>query len=146
MLADGEIWVAQTYTVNGDGTVTDTHTGLMWKQCAEGQSGPDCKGSAGEFNWDVAMQIPKTLNQRGGFAGCHDWRLPTKDELASLVMHGRSNPVICTEAFPNAPSNVFWSSSPGGDSSAWRVYFGNGHVYGSSRSVAWAVRLVRASQ
>ena len=36
------------YTVHGDGTVTDTRTGLMWKQCLEGQtwSGSACAGGA----------------------------------------------------------------------------------------------------
>lgn len=131
---------------NGNGTVTDTQTGLMWKQCAEGQNGADCQGCGGEFNWDVAMQIPKTLNLRGGFAGYRDWRLPTKDELTSLVMHGRTSPAICTEAFPNAPSHWFWSSSPSVVNLTWYVHFGDGEVNSYYRYFAGAVRLVRSSQ
>lgn len=131
---------------NGDGTVTDTHSHLMWKQCAEGQSGEECLGRVGEFSWDVSMQIPKTLNQRGGFAGYHNWRVPSKDELASLVMDGRTSPAICTEAFPNASDQAFWSSSPRGDYHAWCVYFGGGGVSSYGRVNALAVRLVRIAE
>ena len=131
---------------NGDGTVTDTNTKLMWKQCAEGQNGPDCQGESKTFTWDIAMQIPKMLNQRGGFAGYHDWRLPTKTELVSLVVRERTHPAICTEAFPNASSNAFWSSSPSVDYDAWYVHFIGGDVGNNNRGHAFAVRLVRASQ
>jgi hypothetical protein len=136
------------YVDNGDGTVTDTRTGLMWKQCVEGQSGAACEGRAGEFNWDTAMKIPQTLNQRGGFAGYHDWRVPTKDELESLVMHGRTNPAICTEAFPNTPASFVWSGSPSANdaSFAWGVYFDDGYSYDYYRSSYYGVRLVRGGQ
>ena len=53
---------ATDYVDNGDGTVTDTRSGLMWKQCLEGQSGADCEGTAGLFNWDDAMKTPQTVN------------------------------------------------------------------------------------
>jgi hypothetical protein len=131
---------------HGDGTVTDTHHRLMWKQCAEGQTGADCAGNPGKFSWEVAMQIPTTLNMRGGFAGHKDWRVPTKDELATLVMHARTSPAICTEAFPNAPSTLTWSSSPLVDTHAWYVYFDDGDVGCHVRSYAYSVRLVRTSQ
>ncbi len=138
--------LALGFVDHGDGTVTDTHHKLMWKQCAEGQTGLACEGEPATFNWDVAMEIPKTLNLRGGFAGHQDWRLSSKDELASLVMHGRTNPAMCTEAFPNAPSTWFWSSSPSVSRDAWGVHFDDGSVDYHYRSGAFAVRLVRASQ
>ena len=136
---------AADYVDNGDGTVTDTRTGLMWKQCLEGQSGADCKGTEGRFNWDDAMKIPQTLNQRGGFAGYHDWRVPTKDELESLVMHERTNPAICTEAFPNTPASIVWSGSPFADVAdlAWYVSFGYGCSDFNFSSLSNGVRLVR---
>jgi len=138
------------YVDNGDGTVTDTRTGLMWKQCLEGQSGADCEGTAGQFNWDDAMKIPQRLNQRGGFSGYHDWRVPTRDELKSLVRHGRTSPAICTEAFPNAPDSYVWSGSPNASNAsfAWCVYFGDGYYYCDCglRSYNYGVRLVRGGQ
>ena len=138
------------YVDNGDGTVTDIRTGLMWKQYLEGQSGADCEGTVGQFNWDDAMKIPKTVNQRG-FAGYHDWRVPTRDELESLVMHERTNPAICTEAFPNAPASGVWSGSRNayGTGFAWVVLFHYGlssYSYGDGYRTDYGVRLVRGGQ
>ena len=138
------------YVDHGDGTVTDARTGLMWKQCLEGQGGADCEGRAGKFNWDTAMKIPQTVNQRG-FAGYHDWRVPTRDELESLVMHERTNPAICTEAFPNTPSSGIWSGSRNayGTGFAWVVLFYYGlssYSYGDGGRTDFGVRLVRGGQ
>ena len=132
------------YVDHGDGTVTDTRTGLMWKQCLEGQSGADCEGSAGQFNWDTAMKIPQTVNQRG-FAGHHDWRIPTRDELESLVMPECANPAISTEAFPNALASYVWSCSLGTycASDAWFIDFDSGHADLGGCRYGLGVRLVR---
>lgn len=140
--------LALGFVDHGNGTVTDTHHKLMWKQCAEGQSGLACEGNPADFSWDVAMQIPKTLNLRGGFAGYKDWRVPSIDELASLIMHGRTYPAICTEAFPNAPSTKFWSSSftDGSNKFACFFYFSDGRMGGRELNDHFAVRLVRSSQ
>lgn len=42
-----------TFVDNGDGTVTDTRHGLIWKRCAEGQTwdGSTCTGDAVTYNW-----------------------------------------------------------------------------------------------
>ena len=135
------------YADNGDGTVTDIRTGLMWKQYLEGQSGADCEGTVGQFNWDDAMKIPKTVNQRG-FAGYHDWRIPSREELESLVMPERANPAISTEVFPNTPASDVWSGSPGAYSAkdAWYVGFDSGYSDLESRRYGLGVRLVRGGQ
>ena len=139
------------YVDHGDGTVTDTRTGLMWKQCLEGQSGVDCEGTAGLFDWDNAMKIPQTVNQHGGFAGHRDWRIPSRYELESLVMHERTNHAICTEAFPNAPASGVWSCSRNayGTGFAWVVLFHYGlssYSYGDGCRTDFGVRLVRGGQ
>ena len=135
------------YVDHGDGTVTDTRTGLMWKQCLEGQSGVDCEGTVGKFNWDTAMKIPQALNQHG-FAGHHDWRVPTRDELESLVMPECANPAISTEAFPNALASYVWSCSLGTycASDAWFIDFDSGHADLGGRRYGLGVRLVRGRQ
>jgi hypothetical protein len=93
------------------------------------------------------------------------WRLPTKDELASLVYcsSGKpaywkpssekcegayAKPTIWSAAFPNTPASQFWSSSPyaGYANDAWGVGFGYGGVYGGSKDSARYVRLVRGGQ
>lgn len=130
---------------NGNGTVTDLATGLIWKQCAEGLSGVGCAtGSAQTFTWQAALQRAEAAV----FAGSDLWRLPNKNELASLVERRCYSPAINQRYFPNTPSLSFWSSSPNGypSSYAWRVAFSYGHVYSSNKYGTQYVRLVRAGQ
>lgn len=133
------------YIAHGDGTVTDMKTQLMWMQCAEGQEGPRCEGNVLQYTWDLAMRVPELLNQRGGYAGHNDWRLPTLQELQSLVRRDE-RPSICAEAFPNSPANLFWSSTlvSEGSNAACNVYFGTGSHGANDRENAYSVRLVRS--
>jgi hypothetical protein len=153
--------IAERYQDNGDGTVTDVKTRLQWMRCAIGQNwnGSTCVGSASEHAWEDARQL------RSNLAGHSDWRLPTREELRSLVYcssgqpatwneSGNScagtyqNPTIVAEAFPNTAAWFFWSGSPyAGDSvSAWYVGFDDGADSWIDRSYADHVRLVRAGQ
>ncbi|WP_201246557.1 DUF1566 domain-containing protein [Halochromatium salexigens] len=130
---------------NGNGTVTDLATGLIWKQCAEGLSGAGCAtGSAQTFSWQVALQHAEAAV----FAGSDLWRLPNKNELASLVELRCYNPAINERYFPNTPSNWFWSSSPYASYSgfAWSVQISIGNVSSHGKSIALYVHLVRAAQ
>ena len=133
------------YTDNGDGTVTDKTTGLIWKQCAEGRSGADClTGSATGFTWQQALQHAETAV----FAGSSAWRLPNIKELASLVEQRCYLPAINSRFFPNTPSNWFWSSSPCAYDShdAWNVGFTYGDDGDDDKGDANYVRLVRGGQ
>ena len=127
---------------NGNGTVTDLATGLIWKQCAEGLSGAGCAtGSPTTFNWQKALQQAANAN----FAGSSLWRLPNKNELASLIERRCVDPTINTRFFPNTPSNWFWSSSPANQSNvAWFVDFNHGGI--ARASSARYARLVRGGQ
>lgn len=89
----------------GDGmVVTDTITGLMWKQCSEGLSGSGCAtGTSTIFSWGEALEHAKLVNAVGGFAGYSDWRVPNIKELSSLVALDRRNPAINSAIFPNTP-------------------------------------------
>ena len=130
---------------NGNGTVTDLATGLIWKQCAEGLSGVGCAtGSAQGFTWQAALQHAEAEV----FAGSDLWRLPNKNELASLVERRCYDPAINERYFPNTPSSWFWSSSPSADNSnyAWSVNFNNGNVDINYKYNTRYVRLVRAGQ
>lgn len=96
---------------NGNGTVTDTVTGLMWKQCAEGLSGSDCTdGELAEFSWQEALESAEALI----FAGHDDWRLPNIKELQSLVEQRCYAPAINARVFRNFNDGFssFWSSTP----------------------------------
>ena len=76
----------EVYVDHGNGTVTDTRTGLMWKKCAEGLSGATCIGTAQLYNWPGAFNQAESST----FAGHADWRLPNIKELSSLIEECRS--------------------------------------------------------
>jgi len=134
------------YADHGNGTVTDTRTGLMWKQCAEGFSGTNCQvGSRQDLTWAEALDRAESST----FAGYEDWRLPNVKELSSLVEDCRASPAINTNHFPNTPPAAgFWTGSPSAFSSndAWIVVFAYGEARYLDRSNGFRVRLVRGGQ
>ena len=134
---------------NGDGTVTDLKTGLMWKQCAEGLSGSDCaSGSLEKLTWSLSLQRAKDVNDGAGFAGHRDWRVPNIKELASLVELQCYSPAINLTRFPNTPSTSFSSSSAyaGNGDAGWYVAFDSGQVWGLvAKDRPFALRLVRGA-
>jgi hypothetical protein len=146
-------WQDSRYTVHHNGTVTDTHTGLMWKVCSEGQtwwsesSGmPACLGSANTYTWKQALEIVNNLT----FAGHNDWRVPNRNELISLTAEDRYSPSINSNIFLATPSKNFWSSSPSHSAInggyAWIVNFEYGNDNSGDRGNGYHVRMVRASQ
>jgi hypothetical protein len=123
------------------GIATDSATGLTWMRCPLGMKwdGESCAGKATLYKWDEALQTPNGFN----YAGHNDWRLPTIDELKTLIDKDAGNqdtgiPFINSVVFPRTLSNnehgYFWSSSPSASSSnyAWIVSFSGG--YGGSGS------------
>ena len=134
---------------NGDGTITDTATGLIWKKCSEGLTDENCStGSATTLTWNIALQAADTLNNTGGFAGKTDWRLPNMKELQSIVEVACSLPRINSDRFPNTAQSNFWSASAHADGSAyaWYVGFGLGSSGSNNRGNSYPVRLVRGGQ
>ncbi|EIJ35707.1 DUF1566 domain-containing protein [Thiothrix nivea] len=132
------------YIIHDNGTVTDTQTGLMWKRCSEGQSGADCSGNPAEYSWNAAMS---KFGEGVSFAGYNDWRMPTIEELKTLVDKSQK-PTINQTAFPNTPSAWFWSASPVAYNGygAWYVYFFDGHDGYYGKVNGGSVRLVRSGQ
>jgi hypothetical protein len=119
---------------NGDGTISDLATGLMWTTC---DSGWFKAGSAanGTLNWEEALAWCERLT----FAGHTDWRLPSAKELNSLVDYNRSpdttdsaaiDPVFQATEIVNAAGMkdwaYYWSSTPFGDKQSIYICFGRG--------------------
>ena len=134
----GSLVVASTtagvYVDNGDGTVTDTSTGLMWQQ-----SGP-----SRDMNWEQALAYCEGLN----LGGHTDWRLPAKKALRSLVDFSRVDPAIDTTYFPDVVSSFYWSSTSNiyMTDYAWGAYFYVGYDGFSNKSNYGFVRAVRGGQ
>ena len=126
---------------NGNGTVTDLNTGLMWQQV------PDSM----KLNWQGALQYAENFT----LAGYTDWRLPTVKELYSLIDYGRGWPYIDTAYFvceldPQETKNTqYWSSTKyfglthGGQETAFGVNFATGHNKGYPTGMPAYVRCVR---
>lgn len=123
----------QKFIVNGDGTVTDTSTGLMWQQETQGP-----------MNWESAINCCESLT----LAGHDDWRLPNINELQSIIDYSYYNPVIDYTVFPDTTSSYYWASDilDCHPDYAWRAYFGSGHVYDSHKSNFYYVRAVRGGR
>ena len=147
------------FTINGDGTVTDKQTNLIWARCPQGLSGSDCTvGELVAYSWVDALALNGTrpTSVTAGPVIETDWRLPNAKELESLGELSCSNPAINQMVFPNTLAEgdsrnpgVFWSSTsvPNTTSRAWTVFFIS-FVTGfpNGLAVPYGVRLVRGGQ
>ena len=88
------------YQDNGDGTVTDRGTGLMWEKYDSGT----------KRTWEGAFLRVASLNQQE-FAEYRDWRLPNVRELYSLVDLGRSYPAISPLFTTVKTDGGYWGST-----------------------------------
>jgi len=108
------------YTDNGDGTVTDNDTGLMWQKTLPVTSPPPYQ------IWNDAVATCRGLR----LAGFDNWRLPSAIELLSIVDYGQAKPAIDQSVFPNTPAAPFWTSSttPSAGANYWVVLFDDGRT------------------
>lgn len=139
---------AAPFADNGDGTITDSATGLIWMRCAIKQtwSSGTCFGTAGKYTWKEATALTST------FAGQTDWRLPNIRELDSIVNRTTSNPAIDSAVFPETLSSRYFSATgvAGTSDKAFYVDFNDGTIgndsYFFTGLLSLSVRLVRAGR
>jgi len=127
---------------------TDLDTGLTWMRFAVGQKWHNGQsiGEAQQLTWSAALASAENDN-RIGFAGHKDWRVPDIDELKTLILQHWHNPCCNHEAFPGG-TGWFWSASSyaGYSAYAWYVNFDNGNDLWNGKSRHNRVRLVRGGQ
>jgi hypothetical protein len=148
------------YTDNGDGTVTDDNTGLMWE--VKNDDAPSLHDKDATYRWsgdgsqETIWDWLDGVNAEGGtgFAGYDDWRIPNVKELMSIVDFSRSDPSV-HPAFDTQPTrsprlgrqrrrqsrtvaSKYWTSTP-----AVFVHFGRGYAIADHSTSLLFVRAVR---
>jgi len=152
------------YVDNGDGTVSDLNTGLMWEQTTSTCTGEvTCYINA--YLWSTGGNLADgtaftsflaTLNNgdsiyggvstpiMGCFANHCDWRLPSIVELQGIV-NTSDSPTI-DPIFGPTQSGLYWSATTdyGYPSLAWLVDFLDGTLFGGYKPSRYYVRAVRS--
>ena len=132
---------AVRFADNGNGTITDSLTGLVWLKNA------NCFGAQ---TWSAALSAANSLASDscglsdGSTAG--QWRLPNRNELQSLIDYTASSPALpAGHPFVGVQPTDYWSSSTyaPNPSNAWRVGLDAGTVPTYNKgtpSYVWPVR------
>jgi hypothetical protein len=140
------------YRDNGDGTVTDLNTGLMWEKKVEGSGCLHCVNDE-SYRWSIGIEDGSQTSiwdwldalNASNFAGHSDWRIPNVRELHSIVHYGFSSPSLDPVFGPSAVA--YWSSTTrsgvSGFNDAAFVDFGAGEVRFEFKLSGNAIRAVR---
>jgi hypothetical protein len=136
-LQRGVSWPTPRFTDNGDGTVTDGLTELMWTE--------DANLPVGTKTWQEALDYVAELN-KSAYLDYNDWRLPNRKELQSLTDFSQFSPALQSpNPFNNVQTTYYWSSTnciPCTDF-AWAVSMLSGRVGTgemTSDTYVWPVR------
>jgi len=167
---DGDLQkgASQSFTDNGDGTITDNTTGLMWEKKTDDGSIHDkddtytwCGASCFTTNimdGTITTMFLAALNGGSGFAGHTDWRIPNANELESIRNLENANPATysafnagcaanCTVTMCSCTQpDFYWSSTtyPSNRDDAWFVQYLVGILSAEPKNNGHYVRAVRA--
>jgi hypothetical protein len=131
---------------NGDGTITDTKTHLMWTKKESYQH------TGHWINWAGSIDYVKKINE-DGFANHYDWQMPTVDDLKTLFEPGKTNSkqlgremiIHIDPIFAKEGSGILWAMEANGHFNAFGIEFNNGNKFSApKKSIARkAVRPMR---
>jgi len=121
--------------IEGDDVVEDHITGLMWHQ----------SGSEKSMKWGDAKEWIEDLNGIG-YAGYHDWRLPTVEEAASLLESSENDDYLYIDLVFNSKQRLIWTGDSFGSRGAWDVNFSTGGVIWRFTNLNLYVRPVRSGK
>ena len=114
-----------------DHLITDVRNNIVWLRCSVGQTwdseSKTCTGELVKLNHDeIEIALRQASEQLGG-----EWRLPTLDELESLVCEECEPQKIKKKYFPNISPEAYWTSKRNflNRKMVWTVNFMTGHNY-----------------
>jgi hypothetical protein len=118
---------------NGDGTVTDIRTKMMW----QGQDDGTLR------TWDDSINYCLNLS----LAGFSDWQLPAKREIMSIMDYGTYDPALDTIYF-SLPGSTYWTATTpqGSTALAWKNFSYSGGLSLFNTASTSLARCVRAGQ
>ncbi|NRD23980.1 DUF1566 domain-containing protein [Winogradskyella litoriviva] len=118
------IYGVNSFSDNGDGTISDTATGLMWQQVDDGNT----------YDWKSALAYATNSE----LAGYTDWHLPNTKELQSIVDYDKTTfPAIDETYFSCTDDDSwFWTSTTQGDFKYTACYLAFGKAYSKDNSSA----------
>lgn len=133
----GLVWELKT----DDGGIHDKDNDYRW-----GGLGAEAVGSLFFDDWNSLLAA--TNGEK--LCGFSDWRVPSIDELNTLIKRREAGPQIAVDFFPHTLPAPYWSTSAyqGYPEHGQNVHFGTGdaYYYNGYRGNALAVRLVRGGQ
>lgn len=117
-------------TIYGDEVVLDKNTGLEWQRII----------SESPLNWLSADSYCRNLTYAGG-----GWRLPTPNELLTIVDINRYNPAVDITFFPDTYIKYFWTSPTFAwyYDEKWYIDFTTGYPHSTGNEMKFSVRCVR---
>ena len=131
---------------NGNLTITDTKTGLMWMK-------KDSYLHSGHWaNWFESIHYVRQLNENG-FANQYDWQVPTLKQLTTIFEAGKTNSKVLGSGmtihidpvFAKRGSASLWTIEENGNYNAFGIILNTGEKFNSSKTSKFrkAVRAVR---
>ena len=151
------------YQDNGNGTITDNATGLMWVKDPSLCGGPIYNS---QNKWASALNTPRTMTWADAITNCEalsyaghtNWRLPNIKELQSIVNYGKTMPAIGestsespwvnTQGVTGYDNGCYWSGTNYAYDTqyTWFINFTSGNIWMGDKTAGAYVRPVRGGR
>ena len=127
-------WASKTFVIHRQGVVSDRNTGRLWQQ----------SGSVFPVTWRQAHDYVAALN-RSRFGGLRKWRLPTIEELLTLLTEDPQSEDFCIEPIFDRAQKWLWSCDRRSFTAAWYVSVAHAFVGWQDFTAAYSVRAVHST-